>query len=324
VVGGRRACPPEDVGGPYGYAALLDDVAESRRPGAPPDPERDERLQWVGPLDPESFDVEEAQAAVDLALEAPDLSGAPAPALDLVLRATGPGAAAVARLVGGAALDRPDRPDDALGHDAVAAAVRPWSELLRLLGPDGAELTASGYLKPDLVTALREVVDPHHDWIGTGNREVHTVPVLDFRTDAQALGLVRRYRGRLVPTKAGRRGIGDPERLLDHVLERLPLGSAQPEQDAGLLVLLAVAGGQSPFAEAEPLLGAAMDSLGWAVAGQPVRGYDLSRAADRTASTLRSLGALVDPRHRVGLVGRDDVVGPHGAALARRALQRWP
>lgn len=51
--GGARACPPEDCGGPHGYAELLEILAD------PGHPERDERLGWLGgPFDPEAFDRE--------------------------------------------------------------------------------------------------------------------------------------------------------------------------------------------------------------------------------------------------------------------------
>ena len=50
-LGGKRAGPPEDCGGPWGYAALLDAV------GDPDHPEHAEMLEWLGEgHDPEAFD----------------------------------------------------------------------------------------------------------------------------------------------------------------------------------------------------------------------------------------------------------------------------
>jgi len=49
---GERACPPEDVGGTYGYAEYLEALA---------DPEHEEHqswLEWRGKFDPEKFDAE--------------------------------------------------------------------------------------------------------------------------------------------------------------------------------------------------------------------------------------------------------------------------
>ena len=52
-VAGKRACPPEDCGGPWGYADLLAAIAD-------PGHERHEELvEWIGDeFDPEAFDVE--------------------------------------------------------------------------------------------------------------------------------------------------------------------------------------------------------------------------------------------------------------------------
>ncbi len=50
--GGRRAGPPEDVGGVWGYERLVEAMAD------PGHPERDELLDWLGgPFDPTAFDA---------------------------------------------------------------------------------------------------------------------------------------------------------------------------------------------------------------------------------------------------------------------------
>ena len=54
-IDGRRACPPEDCGGPWGYAELLKILAD---PDHPEHAERVEWLDWIGrrALDPGAFD----------------------------------------------------------------------------------------------------------------------------------------------------------------------------------------------------------------------------------------------------------------------------
>jgi len=52
LVAGESACPPEDCGGPYGYASLLETLAD------PADPEREDYLDWLGgDFDPAEFDL---------------------------------------------------------------------------------------------------------------------------------------------------------------------------------------------------------------------------------------------------------------------------
>ena len=51
---GKRNCPPEDCGGIWGYAELLEVLTESEHP------DHEEMLEWVGgSFDPEAFDLDE-------------------------------------------------------------------------------------------------------------------------------------------------------------------------------------------------------------------------------------------------------------------------
>jgi hypothetical protein len=50
---GKRACPPEDCGGIWGYGDLLEAIQE------PAHPEHEEMLEWLGgSFDPEEFDAD--------------------------------------------------------------------------------------------------------------------------------------------------------------------------------------------------------------------------------------------------------------------------
>jgi len=62
LLAGERACPPEDVGGPWCYPDFLETISD------PESPEAQEMLEWVGgDFDPEDFDIEDAKAAVSKA-----------------------------------------------------------------------------------------------------------------------------------------------------------------------------------------------------------------------------------------------------------------
>ncbi len=53
---GAGACPPEDVGGPPGYADFLQAIADHEHP------EHGDMTAWIGrPFDPNDFNVQEAQ-----------------------------------------------------------------------------------------------------------------------------------------------------------------------------------------------------------------------------------------------------------------------
>ena len=59
VEAGRRACPPEDVGGIHGYYGFLEALRDPRHP------DHRDMLSWVGgAFDPEDFNVQQANLAI--------------------------------------------------------------------------------------------------------------------------------------------------------------------------------------------------------------------------------------------------------------------
>ena len=56
---GKRACPPEDVGGIWGYETFLEAILDTEHE------EHDSYLEWVGgEFDPEAFNIEEINLAL--------------------------------------------------------------------------------------------------------------------------------------------------------------------------------------------------------------------------------------------------------------------
>jgi hypothetical protein len=59
---GKRACPPEDVGGPYGYQEFLEAMAD------PKHERHEEFMEWGGRFAPEKFDAKAATKAMQKGL----------------------------------------------------------------------------------------------------------------------------------------------------------------------------------------------------------------------------------------------------------------
>jgi hypothetical protein len=195
--------------------------------------------------------------------------------------------------------------------------VRPFTVLLDTVG-DGVKLTAAGYLPPAVVQTIFDELGMGDEWIGKGNREDLTVPVLQLRETAQRLKLLRKSKGRLVPTARGRELAGDPVGLWWHLAGALPVDSREvsdPESHAGVLLLALMASGSTD--NAEVAVAKLLTGLGWAVGdGQPIDRRTVTGLIAADVHLLRQLGAF--ERDRRG--GRPGTVTPDGIALARAAL----
>lgn len=103
-------------------------------------------------------------------------------------------------LIRDAALDQPVQADT----ETAARMVRPYAWLLGRVGTDGITLTGAGYLPPVHVDAAVTELHLTTEWIGKGNRESQTLPVLDLRESAQKAGLLRKHGGKVLLTAQGR------------------------------------------------------------------------------------------------------------------------
>ena len=206
--------------------------------------------------------------------------------------------------------------------ETATRMVRPYSWFLDRVGTEGIKLTSAGYLPPADVETLSAELGLADEWIGKLNREAQTWPVLDFRESVMRLGLLRKYRGTLLATPAGRKLRDNPVALWWHLAEHLPPAKLpRPHTHASILLLAAVVIG--PEAAPDPLEYTArmMWEAGYQRGdGTPLTKWDARDAADDTHTALIRLGALVEVRH--GL----DPEQPtrDGATFARAALRTWP
>lgn len=319
LVEGAGAAPPEDCGGIGGHRMLVaatdpdhPDHARARR---------DVAELWGEEVDPERFGLVPFDPdAVARRLAALDL-----PARPPVPRRVGPQLAQLLLRVRDTRTERQvlalasaaDGPVE-VDRDSAAAATRALQVLLDAVG-DGVKLTAAGYLPPAVVEQVFTQLRLDEVWIGKGNREDLTLPVLELREATQQLGLLRKHTGRLSPTARWGRLRDDPVALWWHVAGRLPL-SGRGVEDAGwqagaLLLALVATGDTERILER---IGRLLTDLGWAVGdGQPVDRSTVIELVRADLALLERLGALVDRRSSGRWPGE---ATPTGIAVARAVL----
>jgi hypothetical protein len=285
---GRRAAPPEDCGG-------LRDA--------------EELATVIG--DPAHFDVADVNRAFVDPCAVLRAAGVDAELVDLLERLDD-------TRIGGDLLRAVATQRPVISVDEQHSAMLPILWFLDRVGEDGLPLTSAGYLKPDDVLALSEVLPNMADWIGSRNREVHSAPVLKFREALQRLGLTRKYKGRLLLTKLGAGVRGDAAALWDLLAQRLPFGKADGmERQAGLLVLAYALAGL-PVSRSSDRIAAALHYVGWRYPdGGAVDGWAVHRSTDPLTAILRNVTA--EPIIRTSLL--EEVVSQAASALAYDALR---
>lgn len=316
-VSGRRSGPPEDSGGIWGYQEMHE-WAEPNN-----DPERLDLAAVNEDLDLLHVGLDVSTPAIGAAMRdaSPHRFGTdlPGPLAALLGRSSGPAGATLAELLSSIDLSA----SISLPPQAAEDLTRRYWWLLHRVGRNGLPLTAAGYLKPADVSAAFTELDLGAEWIGAGNREVHSLPVLQLRESAQRLGLVRKLNGRLLQTKAGAAAAGEPFALLEWIASRLPLGKSPQERDAGLALLTVVCAvgsnvGAGADREVDQLVAEVLSGVGWRDHdGRPISAMMANLTAELTETVLVQLGAL---RRLPGL--RRRAITAEGAEFARLALIR--
>ncbi|WP_220433260.1 plasmid pRiA4b ORF-3 family protein [Kocuria coralli] len=302
-LGGKRACPPEDCGGTWGYSELADwvrsDYGDAHIPDVFDSPEDGRAWLPVG-WHPDAFDVNETNELLTA------LIAEPVPVvkeLASLLEFSGQrGARGLRQTLVQPSMYGPTE----ISTDAAAEVIEPFQILLDVIG-NGSDLTGAGYLKPAAVEQIAQRTGITRWWIGKTNREDLTFPVAELRATARALGLISVREGRIAPTQVIKRHAGDPQAILRHITGRLPLGRSAAERHAGWAAL-AVVGSERPAELWDASISALMFDLGWGIRGNPYA------APPADSPTLAALTLLAGATHERGRL--------HGVNAAVAAVAR--
>lgn len=136
------------------------------------------------------------------------------------------------------------------------------------------------------------------DWIFKISREVDAHPVLGFREYLQKTGLLRKYKGALVLSKAGKAAQQDLTLLWRHLAEHLIPAKPPFEETATVLILLHTATSPGDRVDAQAIA-RTLDLLGWAHStGKPVIASDVQWVANDVWDAIGNVGPTASERRR--------------------------
>lgn len=282
-IDGERRCPPEDVGGAFGYARLLAALADPLHAD-----HRDMRA-WAGTnVDPEKFSVKKVNRR--LRRHETGLASYPQPGT-LAGRLLGMipenGAPKLYAQLENA--DLGSAPEVTAADAKLATSSLRW--LLEQIGDDGLALTAAGQLPAAVVKLARTDLGWERPSGMVGNREADCPELRSLRKAAVGLGLARTQDGRLLATTQGDALSADPARLFAHIAKTLPVGEKDRGFDAAAILLVLLAGGASPENQSATIA-QALAAMQWCYVGPRVRPSDVDRLVGPTMTVLRGIGAI--------------------------------
>lgn len=238
---GAMAGPLEDSGGPPGYNQLVEAFLEDPSLGRLEDYVR----EWVpGGWDPTELDLERVNRELSVIGAAGQevfaaTAGAPPPeSVGALLDIAPPDVLAeIAELCRIAV-----QAQQTLTDDNLAAIARPYRVLLELAGADGIQLTQAGWLKPATVAELVAALGVRT--FGKARREMDVPPIAALRQGAVNLGLLRKYKGRLLRTRKAERLVTDRDVVAAVAAGLLRAKDGYLAAARGLFALLSVESGR--------------------------------------------------------------------------------
>lgn len=321
---GRRAGPLEDSGGPGAYQELV----EARQQDPTLSQLEEYRRDWVPTdWDPEEFDlgtVNQALALVALSpeelLEGMRLLGerdevaVPVAVQPLIEMAPPMVLASLVDLT----IRVSSQEVPGLTPEDLAAMARPYRYVVDLAGADGIPLTAAGYMKPSFVRQIYVDLGLDAHWYGSGNREDQTLPVAELRQMCQQVGLLRKYKGRLLRTSLAASLDSDEEFVKVVAAKLLHHRDPYIRAGLGLWALVAAANGEVRQEHAREVAEILSEcGLSTTQEGHVERWHVLEWCRPLWSALRRAAGGNL-----FGRPGLDEIHDHRAIALVRGAL--WP